>query len=295
MPVRTYFSRSATYGWSFILSVPDTEAGQVDLGAPCSGSCPGRRHRRGVCAGGAPLTAHRPPGRSARGGGSGSRARREVPSRPPPRCWNSTRSRTLSPMPPVDLRDRSRSVNEALAQIAESEARLQLALNAGNLGSWEYHAVDWDLHHFARMPGQFRPRPDEPFSYADLVASIHPEDRAHAGRGYREGVVGAHGSSCGVPRDLARRERALDSRQRPHAHGRGRAACPWWASRRTSRSASSPMNGRPFCCTSSNHRVKNTLATVQSVASMTRRSAAERAIRRHGTPSWIACRAREDA
>ncbi|MDO9714097.1 HWE histidine kinase domain-containing protein [Paracraurococcus lichenis] len=66
---------------------------------------------------------------------------------------------------------------ETLAALRESEARLRLALSTGRLGAWELDlrtfalkASETCLANFGRLPGSS-------FTYDDLRASIHPDDR----------------------------------------------------------------------------------------------------------------------
>ncbi len=86
---------------------------------------------------------------------------------------------TLTSMVRAAIRDRRRQY-EARArheEIIEREQQLQTALKAGRLGPWalevdtlELKASDSAREHFGRTAGA-------PFTYADLLATIHPEDR----------------------------------------------------------------------------------------------------------------------
>jgi signal transduction histidine kinase/CheY-like chemotaxis protein len=74
-------------------------------------------------------------------------------------------------------RRRQYQTRAILENLTESEGLLQTALNAGHLGALELHLPELELEvsntcktFFGRMPG-------EPFTYQDLVASIHPDDR----------------------------------------------------------------------------------------------------------------------
>ncbi|MBK1659157.1 HWE histidine kinase domain-containing protein [Paracraurococcus ruber] len=81
---------------------------------------------------------------------------------------------------------------ETLAALRESEARLRLALSAGRLGAWELDlrslalkASDTCLANFGRAPGSA-------FTYDDLRAAIHPDDREAMQAAVAESIAG-HG------------------------------------------------------------------------------------------------------
>lgn len=58
----------------------------------------------------------------------------------------------------------------------EGERRLQTALAAGRLGAWELDLATNELTTSATCRLIFGRGPDEEFSYADLLASVHPDD-----------------------------------------------------------------------------------------------------------------------
>jgi signal transduction histidine kinase len=62
-------------------------------------------------------------------------------------------------------------------ELRESEARLQTALTAGNLGSWELELPAFSLVASPACRAVFGRAPEEPFTYADLIAGIDPDDR----------------------------------------------------------------------------------------------------------------------
>jgi len=145
-----------------------------------------------------------------------------------------------------------------------------MALDAGRLGSWEIDPESRVLSASASCKGIFGRTPDEPFTYDDLLKAIHPDDRADQHAAVSEAlrelsdleteyrlirpdgavrrikisgrVVGKDDrlTLVGVSQDVTD-IRQQDERQRILMH-------------------------------ELNHRVKNTLATVQSIARMTHRS-----------------------
>ena len=79
----------------------------------------------------------------------------------------------------LELRVRERTVELEAANKAlrESEARLRLALDASNAGTWSWDAAtntsDWD-HRYHEMYGL---DPHDPRSFEAWIARVHPEDR----------------------------------------------------------------------------------------------------------------------
>jgi PAS domain S-box-containing protein len=65
-----------------------------------------------------------------------------------------------------------------LENLTESEGLLQTALSAGHLGALELHLPDFELEASDTCKTYFGRRADEPFTYQDLLNSVHPDDRA---------------------------------------------------------------------------------------------------------------------
>jgi signal transduction histidine kinase/FixJ family two-component response regulator len=74
-------------------------------------------------------------------------------------------------------RRRQYQTRAILADLTESEGLLQTALNAGHLGALELHLPQFELEASDTCKAFFGRGPGEPFSYQDLLASIHPDDR----------------------------------------------------------------------------------------------------------------------
>lgn len=270
--VRTYFSQSPTYGWSFVISIPTSELAQS-----IERSLFWLTILAGVVLGGLILAAllaraiARPVDQLV--AAAQALGRRESVSGPETtRVLEFDTIRTALAEASADIRTHEREREDVLAQMAESEARLRLALNAGHFGSWEFTPETGAFITSAHCRANFGRGRDEPFSYADLVSSIHPDDRAMQAEAVAKAIatntdlhveyrtiwpdgsehwirvsgrtrMGENGqlSMVGVSQEITERKLA-EERQRLLLH-------------------------------ELNHRVKNTLATVQSVASLTRRSA----------------------
>jgi PAS domain S-box-containing protein len=74
-------------------------------------------------------------------------------------------------------RRRQYQARAILADLTESEGLLQTALNAGHLGTLELRLPEFELDVSDTCASFFGRKPGEPFSFEDLQASIHPEDR----------------------------------------------------------------------------------------------------------------------
>ena len=75
-------------------------------------------------------------------------------------------------------RRRQYATRAILADLTESEGLLQTALDGGHLGALELHLPEFELEASDTCKGFFGRKPGEPFSYQDLLAAVHPEDRA---------------------------------------------------------------------------------------------------------------------
>lgn len=271
IPVRTYFNRSQVYGWSVVIGLPASETAAalrrpilwllVLAGVLIAGIMLAAILSRSIARPVDQLvTAAQALGRGERISGGSTRVLE----------FDAIESALAEAS--TAIRSQKEAREEVLAHVAESEARLRLALNAGDLGSWEYTPSTGEFLTSPACRANFDLRADEFFTYADLVAAIHPDDRAKQAAAVAQAMrdrtdlhveyrviwpdrsehwirasgrtrIGTDGllSMVGVSQDITERREA-DDRQALLVH-------------------------------ELNHRVKNTLATVQSVAAMTRRAA----------------------
>jgi PAS domain S-box-containing protein len=77
-------------------------------------------------------------------------------------------------------RQRQFEARSRMEELHEGEERLQAALLAGRLGSWELDVTTWVLTASATCKALFGYAPEQPFSYEDLIQSIHPDDLKHS-------------------------------------------------------------------------------------------------------------------
>ena len=75
-------------------------------------------------------------------------------------------------------RRRQYATRAILADLTESQGLLQTALDGGHLGALELHLPEFELEASDACKAFFGRKPGEPFSYQDLLAAVHPDDRA---------------------------------------------------------------------------------------------------------------------
>ena len=75
-------------------------------------------------------------------------------------------------------RRRQYQTRAILEDLTESEGLLQTALNAGHLGALELHLPEFELEASDTCKTFYGRKSGDPFSYQDLLAAIHPDDRA---------------------------------------------------------------------------------------------------------------------
>jgi PAS domain S-box-containing protein len=162
---------------------------------------------------------------------------------------------------------------DELNQRRRAEERLKFALDSGRMGSWDldvatraYEASDLCKANYGRSP-------DQAFTFADLIATIHPEDRPR--------ILTAMESAIrdGADYDVEYRVILPTGEQRwLHARGRAAQTADDGGARRlagvsldiTERKRAEER--QKLLVNELNHRVKNSLATVQSIAAQTLRS-----------------------
>lgn len=162
---------------------------------------------------------------------------------------------------------------EELDQRRRAEERLKFALDSGRMGSWDLDVATRAYEASDLCKANYGRRPDQTFTFADLVATIHPDDRPRIMAAI-EGAI-----RDGADYDVEYRV-VLPSGDLRWLHARGRAAqtADDGGARRlagvsldiTERKRAEER--QKLLVNELNHRVKNSLATVQSIAAQTLRS-----------------------
>ncbi|MHC2465730.1 hybrid sensor histidine kinase/response regulator [Bradyrhizobium embrapense] len=78
-------------------------------------------------------------------------------------------------------RRRQYQTRQILEDLTESEDLLQTALDAGHLGALELHLPEFELEASPTCKAFFGRKPRDPFTYQELLAAVHPDDRARRG------------------------------------------------------------------------------------------------------------------
>ena len=175
----------------------------------------------------------------------------------------------------VDLIRLSTGALTELEHRRKAEERLKFALDSGRMGSWDldvatraYEASDLCKVNYGR-------RPDETFTFADLIATIHPEDRPRILAAIEAAI--REGADYDVEYRVVHPNGDL---RWLHARGRAAQTADDGGVRRlagvsldiTERKRAEER--QKLLVNELNHRVKNSLATVQSIAAQTLRSVA---------------------
>jgi PAS domain S-box-containing protein len=173
------------------------------------------------------------------------------------------------------LRDRTVE-HKAQAELAASEARTRLALEAGQLGTWESNSALQSMTWDARTRELLGHGPDEPLDYEhSFLARVHPEDRDRVAAINAE-ALGPGGS--GIAHMEYRTISPVDGRERWVQAKGALAAGPdgepkFVGTVRDITSEKDAENHRRLLTAELQHRIKNTLAVVQSIVSQSLRSA----------------------
>mgnify|MGYP000212263255 CR=1 FL=1 len=169
---------------------------------------------------------------------------------------------------------RARDAAQAeLAQRRDAEERLKFALDSGRLGAWELDVETRDYTASDICKANYGRGPDDDFAFADLIASVHPGDRDRMSVAIEDAI--RHGAEY----DIEYRVRTPGGETRwVHARGRAAQTADHGGARRmagvsldvTERKRAEER--QKLLVNELNHRVKNTLVSVQSIASQTLRT-----------------------
>jgi PAS domain S-box-containing protein len=165
---------------------------------------------------------------------------------------------------------------EAELEAARQRERLEVALNATGLGLWEYDIVTGQLSWDARTRELFGVGAEAPVTFEVYQAHLHPEDAAEQTAAYQAALKGENGGA------YVREHRTVgdDGRVR-WVEGAGRVVFEDGRPARvlgTLRDIDDTVMARErqgLLLAELNHRVKNSLATVQALAQHTMRSTPE--------------------
>lgn len=172
-------------------------------------------------------------------------------------------------------RNETLAASEAQRRVeAKLAERLSFALDAGRMGSWALNIDSRDYEASELCKANYGRHPHEDFGFADLVASIHEADRDRMTHAMETAI------QDGSDYDIEYRVIWPDGQVRwVHARGRADAIVPGGSAKRMAGISLDITDRRRaeerqrLMLNELNHRVKNTLATVQSIAFQTLRTA----------------------
>jgi len=155
----------------------------------------------------------------------------------------------------------------------QTEERLKFALDSGRLGSWELDVATRAYEASDMCKANYGRRPDEAFSFADLVASVHPDDRP----GMTTAIETAIRDGSNYDIEYRAVTPAGETRW-VQARGRAAQTSDEGGARRMA-GVSLDITDRKLAeerqrllLNELNHRVKNSLVAVQSIAAQTLRT-----------------------
>ena len=159
------------------------------------------------------------------------------------------------------------------AELQASEQRLRFALRAGRLGSWSFDPRTERMIVSDGCKENFGRPLDDPFSYADLLAAVHPDDRARRDEALSRAV--RNGTEYDIDYRIitpAGDERWLAVRAQAYSRADGTPLAVTGVSQDIT-DRKRDEEHRALLANELSHRVKNTLATVQSIIAQTLRNA----------------------
>ncbi len=167
-----------------------------------------------------------------------------------------------------------REVGRRTADLVRSQERLRFILKAGRLGSWTLDLADMRLTASDTCKRNLGREPQEPLAYRDLIEAVLPDDRDRMQAAVRTSI------DTGVDYDIEYRVRLPDGeirwlqvRGQTFRDGEGNPITMAGVTLDVTDRKRTEEN-RTLLADELNHRVKNSMATVQSVAHHTLRNAA---------------------
>lgn len=171
----------------------------------------------------------------------------------------------------TDLSRKEAERRRAEEGVRESEERLRLALESGGLGTWEFDPQAQTFLTSDRCRAIFGFSADEAFTYADLMETIHPDDRPRQQAVVQAAIEGRTNFSIEyriMPKDGALRWVRIDGK----ALGGGNGAVKLVGVSQDITPRKTAEQLRTLLMNELNHRVKNSLAQIVAITHFTRRS-----------------------
>jgi two-component sensor histidine kinase/PAS domain-containing protein len=172
----------------------------------------------------------------------------------------------------AELQQRVKNTLDAELRAAAESRKLQLALDATELGFWEYDIASDDVAWDARTRALFSFPPDRTVDFATYAAALHPEDRPTVLAIYNAALSGENDGSYVAIHRTADGARWLRGYGQVIFDNFGKATRVLG----TIKDITEEIEARDhqyLLMAELNHRVKNNLSTVQSIATQAARTA----------------------
>ncbi|MGU3496313.1 PAS domain-containing protein [Xanthobacteraceae bacterium A53D] len=159
------------------------------------------------------------------------------------------------------------------AELIASEERLRFALKAGRMGSWSLDILSQRMVASDGCKENFGRPTSEPFTYEDLMAAVHPDDRARRDHAVADAI--AHGGLLDVEYRLLTpngEERWVQIRGQANYRADGSPLAMIGVSQDIT-DRKRVEEHRTLLANELSHRVKNSLTMVQALVSQTLRRA----------------------
>ena len=173
----------------------------------------------------------------------------------------------------VDRDELEREVERRNVELHASEQRLRFALRAGRLGSWSFDPVNERMVVSDGCKENFGRLLTEPFTYADLLAAVHPDDRKRRDAALTKAIEedGDYDIDYRILTPSGE-ERWLSVRAQAYSRADGTPLSVIGISQDITERKRAEDH-RALLANELSHRVKNTLATIQSIIAQTLRNA----------------------
>jgi len=166
-----------------------------------------------------------------------------------------------------------KEVERRTRELRLSEERLKFTIQAARLGSWTLDLTDMRLTCSDICKRNFGREPNEPFTYQDLIATILPDERPRIQQSVKDAIENHHDYEHEYRIETPSGEtRWIMARARPYYSAEGKPLSMAGVTLDITESRRNEEQ-RLLLTAELKHRVKNSMATIQSIATQTLRNA----------------------
>lgn len=166
-----------------------------------------------------------------------------------------------------------KEVERRTRELRLSEERLKFTIQAARLGSWTLDLTDMRLTCSDICKRNFGREPSDPFTYQDLIATILPDERPRMQQSVKDAIENHHDYEHEYRIETPSGEtRWIMARARPYYSAEGKPLSMAGVTLDVTESRRNEEQ-RLLLTAELKHRVKNSMATIQSIATQTLRNA----------------------